>query len=164
MTTIAYRDGLMACDSAWSDGYTLFTRQSKIVRLPSGGLLGSAGDADCRAIEELIGKVKTVAGLPTRKALLDLQIDYNGILVLPKGKIIFVASEFKDGKWGGGFMEVSESFFATGSGDEFALGAMECGRSAKDAVNIAIRRNMTCRAPVHVIALVQPEKKKARKK
>jgi hypothetical protein len=41
-------------------------------RLKSGGLLGSAGDDDDRALIELVTKVKTPAGLPTRKQFLEL--------------------------------------------------------------------------------------------
>ena len=74
----------MACDSAWSDNSTLITRRNKIVRLKSGGLIGSAGDDDSRAVEALFDRVKTPAGLPTRKELLELVIDYVGIVVLPK--------------------------------------------------------------------------------
>jgi len=162
MTTIAYKDGVMACDSAWSseDG-TLITRRNKIVRLKSGGLIGSAGDDDSRAVEALFEKVRTPAGLPTRKQLLELQIDYVGIVVLPKGRIYHVTIDPPPGDheyWSGGLFEIGESYHAVGSGAVHAITAMECGKSARDAVNLAIRRDNNCRPPVHSFSLLALDK------
>lgn len=160
MTTIAYKDGLMACDSAYSDSDTLLTRRSKITRLKSGGLLGSSGEDDDRAVVELFDKVKTPSGFPSRKQLIDLQVDYGGILVLPSGRIFSVGVDEPDKDqthWSGGIFEVAEDYYAVGGGREHALTAMECGKSAKDAVHMAIRRSMTSRPPVHVVPLIKPK-------
>jgi hypothetical protein len=160
----------MACDSAWSDNSTLITRRNKIVRLKSGGLIGSAGDDDSRAVEALFDRVKTPAGLPTRKELLELVIDYVGIVVLPKGRIYHVAiNEPSDHQthWTGGLFEIGESFHAVGSGSVHAITAMECGKTARDAVHAAINRDMHCRAPVYTFvlaALDKPPAHKARRK
>jgi hypothetical protein len=151
----------MSCDSAWFAGDLLVTRKNKITRLPSGGLLGSAGDDDCRAVEELVGKVKTPAGLPTRKQLLDLQLDYLGILVLPKGRIFHIGIDepaSHQTHWTAGLFEISESFHAIGIGAELAISAMECGKSAREAVNITCRRSMACRPPIYTISLTPPPK------
>jgi len=156
MTCIAYTNGIMACDSAWSNGSTLITRRNKIVRLKSGGLLGSAGDDDSRAVEDLFDRVKTPSGLPSRKQLLELVIDYGGILVLPKGRIYNISIDEPaehQVHWTGGLFEIGESFHAVGSGSVHAITAMECGKSARDAVNYAIRRDIYCRAPVHTFLL-----------
>ena len=162
MTVIAYKDGLMACDSAWSDENLLCTRRNKIARLPSGALLGEAGDDDTRAIIEMLGKVKTAAGLPSRKQLLELQIDYSAILVLPKGRIFHVQIDAPTDKvsyWSGGIMEVGENYYSVGTGREHALTAMECGKTAKEACEFAIRRNMACRPPIYIAWLVPPKPK-----
>lgn len=164
MTVIAYKDGLMACDSAWSSNSTLQTRRSKIVRMASGGILGSAGEDDSRAIEELLSKVKSIAGLPSRKQLLELQLDYAGILVLPKGRIIAIdinEPEEDMTHWTGGLYEVAEGYFAVGSGAVHALTAMECGKSAKEACELAIRRDMNCRPPIYVVSLLREKPKKS---
>ena len=163
MTAIAYKDGLMACDSAWSDEQYLVTRATKIVRLPSGTLLGEAGDDDSRAFRELLSRVKTPKGLPSRKQLLELQMDYCAILVFPRGRIFHIqvdepSDHNKLSHWTGGIFEIGESYHAIGTGKEHAVTAMECGKSARDAVYAAIRRNNQCRAPVHTLSLTPPIK------
>jgi len=162
MTVIAYRDGLMACDSAWSDDLTLITRRSKITRLKSGGLLGSAGDDDDRALIELFDKVKTPSGFPSRKQLIDLAMDYAGILVLPSGRLFHVGIDApeKNGVWAAGIFEYGEDYASVGSGKYHAMTAMECGKNARDACHMAIRRDLRCRPPVHVVPLVRPVVKK----
>jgi len=162
---ICYRDGVIACDSAWQDDQVVLTYRSKIMRLPSGALLGAAGDDDTRAIEDLLAKVKTPSGLPSRRQLLDLVIDYTGLLVLPSGRIfqVEITEPDEDGKnnhWTGGIMEIGENYYAVGSGREHAFTAMECGKSAREAVNFAIRRNNMCRPPVHSLSLVVEKKKR----
>lgn len=151
----------MACDSAWSSGGMLMTKRSKIFRLPSGAIIGEAGNFDTRAVLELLAKVKKPSQLPTRKQLTDLQIVYGAILVLPSGRIFSVdIDEPESGQthWSADVYEVSESYFACGSGKEHALTAMECGRSAKEAVHMAIRRDIHSRGPVHVLPLVPLDK------
>lgn len=162
MTTVAYKAGLMACDSAWSGDYEILTRRPKIIRLPSGALLGEAGGCDTRDIIELLGKCKTPRQLPSRKQLLEIKTDYSGILVLPGGKIFNVYIEGPEGSgsdWDGGLFEVGESFFAVGSGQSYAFAIMEDGGTAKRAVEIACRRDTNSRTPVHVASLVRVIKK-----
>lgn len=57
MTTIAYKDGIMASDSCWT-GETDVQEVSaiKIRRLPSGALMGFSGANDAREMEELLAK------------------------------------------------------------------------------------------------------------
>jgi hypothetical protein len=169
LTIICYKDGILACDSAWSEDQYLVTRATKIVRLPSGALLGEAGDDDSRAFRELLARVKTPGGLPSRKQLLELQMDYCAILVLPKGRIFHIQvdepnDENKLTHWTGGLFEIGESYHAIGSGKEHGITALECGRSARDAVYAAIRRHNQCRAPVHTLSLTPPDKDAKAKK
>lgn len=162
MTTIAYKNGIMACDSAWSGTEEIFTRRPKILRLPSGGLLGEAGSCDTRDIIALVGKVKTPGALPTREQLLKLRNDYEAILVLPSGRIFHIycdAPEHAGGDWDCGIFEVGESFYAVGHGKSYAFAVLEFGGSAKDAVVIACRRDTQSRPPIHVVSLIQAKKK-----
>lgn len=158
MTAIAYRDGVMACDSAWADDQFIVTLRTKIFRLPNGCLIGEAGDDDSRAFHELLGKVRTPAGLPSRKQLIEMQMDYSAILVFPKGRRIFhvqVDEPNDDNKlnhWTGGIFEIAEPWHSVGCGKEHCITAMECGKAAKDAVYAAIRRNIKCRGPVHTLS------------
>lgn len=157
MTTIAYKAGFMASDSAWSDNGTILTRKNKIVRLSSGALLGSAGDDDCRDVEALFDKVKTVKGLPSRKQLIEIQLDYVGILVLPKGQIIHISIDWDEHRWSAGLFVVGENFAAVGSGRDCAKVAMECGLSAKDAVHMACKYDTHSCPPVYNIPLEKPK-------
>jgi hypothetical protein len=161
MTTVAYKDGLMACDSCWTCDDVVDTLTSKIVRLSSGALLGQAGDNDARAVERLLDKVKTPAGLPSRDDILKIRLDYMGLLVLPRGRIFKVSmthsseanwnAEFKDdvGVW-----EIG-GFAAIGSGRLLAIGAMAAGKSAQEAVRIACRYDINSRPPVYTVKLAR---------
>jgi len=161
VTTVAYKAGIMACDSCYAEDEMLITRRSKITRLASGALLGKAGDSDDRHVEALFAHVKTPRGMPTRKQILELQIDYYGLFVLPKGRIflITITPPNKDkghDHWSGGIDEIGESFYAIGTSAAHALTAMECNRSAKEAVKFACQRDLNSRPPIHVVPLKKP--------
>lgn len=166
MTVIAYKDGVMACDSAWSeDSQLLITRATKIFRLPSGALIGEAGGNDTRAFHDLLKNVKTPRQLPSRMQLMALQMDYTAILVLPKGRVFqveVVEPEEHKSHWQAGVYEITEGFHAIGSGHEHAITALECKRSAREAVYAAIRRNNQCRPPVHQLEL-NPKRKEPKR-
>jgi hypothetical protein len=163
VTVIAYRAGIMACDSCWTYGDTQTVSLIKIKRLSSGALLGSAGDNDCRAMEELLDKIKDPKKLPTREELAKTLTDYIGLIALPKGGVFVVSSCPVDqagwpigdagdiGIWPATTMG---GYAAVGSGADYALAAMDAGASAKEAVTIACRRNINCRPPVHVMKLI----------
>jgi hypothetical protein len=167
MTTIAYKDGVMACDSRWSYNDAVDSVQTKIRRLASGGLIGGSGDNDAREIEALFDKVKTPAGLPKRTELMNIRCDYLGLLVLPRGRIFKVAStHLSEAHWGADFeedigvWEINAPFAAVGSGKEFALGAMAAGKSAADACRIACRFDINSGLPVYQYDVKPPAKKK----
>lgn len=161
MTTIAYKDGIMACDSAWSYDDLIDASATKITRLSSGALLGEAGENDSRHIQKIFDKIKTPASLPSRDDMLKIRMDYMGLLVFPKGRIFKIciahASESnwdKDFKEDVGIWEVNLPFAAVGSGKALALGAMAAGKSAKEAVRIGCRFDINSRLPVHTVSLV----------
>lgn len=166
MTIITYRNGIMACDSCWATNGTQNVSAIKIVRLASGALLGSAGDNDCRVIYDLLDKVKSPLKLPTRSELASTKIEYDGLLAFQKGGVWQVCT----GKHNdAGYAEDDEVDFgcwpattmggyaAVGSGADCALSAMDASPhvSAKRAVEIACRRNIYCRLPVHFMRLVE---------
>lgn len=167
MTVIAYRDGVMACDSCWSDNGTVSTLQTKMRRLSSGAILGSAGACDSRDVEALLDKIKTPVHLPTAEALSRMRLDYAGLIVFPRGPRIFkiVCTGIEPTNWDGerdheyGLWEIAFPFAAIGSGTKLAIGALSAGKSAKDAVAIACRWDLYCKLPVHVLPLVKPIRK-----
>lgn len=162
MTVITWRAGIMACDSCWCYGDTQVASLIKITRLSSGALLGQAGDNDARAIIELLDKIKDPKKLPTRLDLARTLTDFYGLLALPKGGVYVISSGPVDqagwpssdhedyGVWSATSMG---GYAAVGSGADHALAAMDAGASAKEAVQIACRRNISCRSPVHVVKL-----------
>ena len=166
MTVIAWRAGIMACDSCWTFGSTQVASVIKIKRLSSGALLGSAGDNDCRALEQLLDRVKSPDKLPSRDQILALKTDFIGLLALPRGGVWIVAAAPTDeagwvdtehdpdaeaGVWPATTMG---GYAAVGSGFDHALAAMDAGATAKQAVEIACRRNVNCRPPVHLRRLL----------
>jgi hypothetical protein len=160
MTTIAYRNGIMAADSACSDDNQILSlRIQKIHRLKSGGLFGQAGDDDNRQLIDLLNDVKTPSKLPSREAITKTFLDFSAILILPKGKVYHVFLHEPDpdqanSRWDGGLYEVSDGYFAVGSGAVSALSAMDAGASARDAVLIACKRDFYTRSPVHTVPLL----------
>lgn len=46
------------------------------------------------------------------------------------------------------YIDIVNCFFAMGSGEEYALGAMENGASVKEAVRIACKYNINCSLPI----------------
>lgn len=143
----------MACDSQVTANDVIYTRVPKIKRLSTGALIGTAGDCDMRSLCELFDKVKREAQLPSRRAVLDLQIDIDAIFVLPNGKIFNIECEHNDHYWAGGLYEWGEKFAACGSGGKFALVAMECGKTAVEAIHLACRRDINSCPPVHQLSL-----------
>lgn len=155
MTTVAYKDGLMACDSCWTLGDHQVTSLTKIYRLQSGALLGQAGDNDAREMENFLAKVKTPKGLPLRKELLDLRVEFEGLLVLPTKHIFRVSCREDPLAYNDevGFTPISRKYAACGSGTEFAIGAMAAGKTAREAVMIAAEHDINTRGPFHVMRL-----------
>jgi len=162
MTVIAWRNGVMACDSCWASSGTQTVSMVKIKRLSSGALLGSAGENDCREMEALLDKVRTGDKLPSRQELIALRLDYEGLIAFPRGGVWMIATGKVDeagyaddeeadmGVWPAATMG---GYAACGSGGDFALAAMDGGASAQKAVEIAIRRSVHCRGPTHVTRL-----------
>jgi ATP-dependent protease HslVU (ClpYQ) peptidase subunit len=157
MTTIAIkaeaeRGWVFAADSKCTDGLGAFcTRAKKLHRLSSGAVLGQAGDTDIRDILALLNNI-TAKRLPSRKELAETHCEFAGILAFPNGKVFLIdvgVLDFgHDSEWYGSVVELQERYAAVGSGQQFAIGAMAAGRSAKQAVEIACRYDSFSQAPV----------------
>lgn len=161
MTTIAFDGKTLASDSCWTGvDYTIDTLTSKIERLPSGALLGLAGQNDGRAVRALFEKVKTPAQLPSYDAIMAVRASTLGLIVLPKGRVYKVSTtitspdNWEEGSMGDvGLWEINGAFTAVGSGGCLAMLAMECGKSAREAVRMACKYDPNSRGPVHAIDL-----------
>jgi hypothetical protein len=178
MTCIAWRAGIMACDSCWTFGDTHVASLIKIKRLHSGALLGQAGDNDCRAMEQLLDKIKDPRKLPTKNELAATKDEFYGLLALPGNGGVWVvttgpvdeagwpvADSHDNREEHGVWLATSMGgYAAVGSGSDYALAAMDAGASAKQAVEIACRRNIHCRPPVHVRRLKIDEPRHAKRR
>lgn len=154
MTTIAYKAGIMACDSAWTN-YTgsIATHMNKITRLSSGALVGEAGDNDSRAVRVVLDRVKTFDKMPTAKELIDTKTDYSALIAFPNGEVAEVAVWHDEDvkEWRAGTWKVNRGIAAVGSGSEIALGFMGGGGTAAAAVNFVCSWDPASRLPVHVM-------------
>jgi len=164
LTTIAYRNGVLAGDSCWAADSLVDTLSKKIVRLKSGALLGEAGDFDTRHMHKLLNTIKRYEDLPTLKELQEINLTYLGLLILPDGTIVKIetvaqaSTNSKTRRKGveedsAGLYIVEDKFTAIGSGKELALGAMEMGATARQAVMVACKRDINSRPPVWTLSL-----------
>ena len=141
MTTIAYRDGVLAADRRVSDGHSIIGEDRKIV-MGYDCLAGAGGRADC--CEMFIQWV--LAGRPDDD-LPDIEAgQLHAITIEADGQILVwqnIAAPFP----------ITAPFLAVGSGDEFAIGAMEMGADAKTAVEVASRRDLATGGGIDILTL-----------
>lgn len=141
MTTIAYRDGIMAADTAtWDCNGVYFTRATKIIRLNNGRILGGAGS------RSMLIRVACWADGNGDKPSPDddVSVDRFMGIVAENDKFFYIDSSLVE-------MRQYGSFIAIGSGRELALGAMAMGASAEDAVTVAIQFDCKSRGPVDIM-------------
>lgn len=137
MTTIAYRDGVLAADSRATHNDIITGTAQKISALPNGdrvALLGARGEAE--TLREWYASGCGVAQPSTANAAL-VVIKTNGSIEL-----------FEDGHR----QPTSDAaFYAWGTGAELALGAMLMGATAEQAVAAAIERDIYSGGEVRVL-------------
>jgi hypothetical protein len=148
MTTIAYKDGILACDSAWSDESRIIGLINKIRRFDTGVLYGAAGHSDDRAVLNLLYKVTDPNDLPSYDTLWELQNSIHALIIFPDGRAFMVSTGEEDV----GVCPV-DTPIAVGSGKWLAMGAMDAGATAIEAVEIACKRDCHSKGPVHSLAL-----------
>lgn len=171
MTVVAFRSGIMACDTCWSDGEMQTVSATKITRLSSGALLGQAGANDARAVVALLDKVKKAEQLPSREALVATRCEFAGILALPRGGAWIISiSACDEGGWDRDDEETGVwpattmgGYAAVGAGGEHALCLMDAGLSAERACRVVANRVMSCRPPIITVSLHGPRKRRKRK-
>lgn len=129
MTTIAYRDGVLAADTlntsgTYRDGYV-----TKIVK--KGRIL--AGASGCGIMtRRFLDWVR--AGMPgDAPAMVNGEDKAYGHIFMPDGTRLTL--------WPNGWATDRQAFWADGSGWEFAKGAMAMGASAEQAIGIAVQHD-----------------------
>lgn len=129
MTTIALRHGILASDSrAYSGGSTPIGFKQKIWQLDDGTMFGISTVHP--GLSEQVAA--WIASGQDRDHLPPVDPNFTAILVDPDGQVfISIDSYFFTGPLTG-------EYFAIGSGDHYALGAMAMGAGAVEAVEIAM--------------------------
>lgn len=138
MSIIAYRGGVLAADTGAFAGQLRMGKVTKIWRIGD-RLCGSIGScADDEAFLEWM------RGGPRPE---NLSESFDGLLVLRSGlvQIVFPPRAAT--------AVIDAPFFAIGCGADVALGAMEIGATAAQAVAAACRINVYCSAPVDILRL-----------
>jgi hypothetical protein len=123
MTTIAWDGKTLAADTrATSSGMPY--RAVKLFALPDGALFAGSGDyGQIRAVKEWLEKADPSALKPKAD-------DFAGLLIAPTGEAFRLEEMLIR-------LPLHESFHAMGSGRDFAMAAMHCGRTAREAIEIA---------------------------
>jgi ATP-dependent protease HslVU (ClpYQ), peptidase subunit len=143
MSTIAYRDGILAADSQVTDQGSRVGSTTKCGELPGGHRWAFVGNLQlmwtfakwCERALESAEEAPWDANAPSWT-----DNDAIGILIFPDGKV----SEYE----GRGWLRTDAEFFAWGSGRNIALGAMAAGKSATEAVEIACSIDVYSSGPV----------------
>lgn len=142
MTVIAYKDGILAADSAFIQCDQMWGTAEKIWRRDDGTLVGGHGSAGfCEAFRAwVMGGEEGEA--PRAEKTEDGYSD--GLIVRPDGTIEVHTPD--------GVIPFAGPFYAMGSGEALALGAMAAGLSAPEAAAVACEFNIYCGGPVTVLS------------
>lgn len=144
MTTIAYRDGVMAADSGSWMGDASFPWARKLVRGSDGTLYGVCGDA-----AQANGFIEWVEGGCSGERPAAEKTDQNGssylvLVAAPRsGRVKVLTAR--------GIEAYEAPYFAIGAGNVGALCAMHAGASAEDAIRAAIVHAPGAEGPVQAI-------------
>lgn len=144
MTTIAYRDGVLASDSRiCREGLILSDKMTKIWKLTDGSLFGGSG------IPPFIATYRDwLQGgrVEKRPPLIDKEC-WSICVQIHLGGRVELHEE------GGSSILPSDIVFGCGSGRDFAIAAMDFGRSVADAVSYAMTRDPGSGGAVQILAL-----------
>lgn len=131
MTTIAFKDGVLAADTAMCQGGTMIGRVVKIVRRDDGDMAGAAGNANFNAL--FIAWFLAGENDEQPKATESERHHDRGVIFRKAGDIdVFEVN---------GAFRCEADYFAFGSGMDYALGAMFAGAGAGTAVHAAVKHD-----------------------
>lgn len=143
MTTIAYRDGVMAGDSrGYSSSRYPIGSKVKVERLPDGTLLGASST--------IPGGAETARAWWNARQTddhhdIELPASFTLLIVKPNGEVYYV----NDTHHVAG--PLRGEFFAIGSGGEYAQGAMQMGATAVEALRAACKLDPWSELPIFAV-------------
>jgi len=130
MTTIAYRDGIVATDTlSVSDGIVVDHAYEKCIVRDGVMFFMTGGTSDH---DKLVEEYLSPTGRDTGNA---------AAIVADNGKILIIGGE-EGGKGIFKCPNKRENYISIGSGERFAISAMDHGKSAKEAVEYAMKRDI----------------------
>lgn len=148
MTTIAYRDGVLAADTRLGAGSMRTGRMIKAVALSGGGMAAACGRAVYirafldYALSLPFGMIDGIH-VPPEAASADGD---EGLIVATDGQVTLFEEGF-------GRFVLDAPFYATGSGARFAMGAMQVGADAIRAIEAAIALDANSGGDITVVRL-----------
>lgn len=129
MTTIVFRDGVLAADRLRTAGSMRDGETRKVWKTSKGELVGACGStAICESFRDWVK-----AGMCGESPFHGKKDSGNGLVVWPNGQMKCWGSE---GPWA-----VRAPFYSLGTGYEIALGALQMGADAAKAVRCAIKHD-----------------------
>lgn len=143
MTTIVYRDGVMAADSrAYSGDRKPIGSKQKIHRLPDGSLIGVSSSK--------VGEAERFRRMVSEKGVdadFETEVPVQAIVVMPNGGIFY----FNDERSFSG--PISAEFICIGSGEVAAHAALLSGCSPVKAVEVAMQLDVWTGGDVRTLEL-----------
>jgi ATP-dependent protease HslVU (ClpYQ) peptidase subunit len=128
MSTVAYKDGVMAAESRGTSGDIIRGKVQKLFQLDDGRVVGIAGDVGYEA--EFLAWLDDGARLE-KKPDFSGAASFCAIVGSLSGFVVY-GKELR-------CQEIGADFYAIGSGNEIALGAMSYGATARQAVECACK-------------------------
>lgn len=143
MTTIAYRAGVLAADTAMNCGGVRVSRSRKVGQSRHGLAAACGASAFGQAfLAWVAGGGALDPRSPDRPKPGD---NDEGVLIRPDGSIVV----YEDA----GALDIDAPYYAAGSGYAIALGAMHAGASAEEAVRAAIAHDVYSGGEVESVRL-----------
>lgn len=135
MTTVAFRDGVMAGDSRGNDAAVGIVAIPKVFRKKIKGkeyIFGVAGywEAALMFMEWFSTRENSL-----HERLMKLSGDSEFDVIIWDGERLMGVDQFMYP------VEITESYYAIGSGARHAITAMDCGKSSRQAVQMAMKRD-----------------------
>lgn len=130
MTTIAYKDGVVAADTQITTGAGWTASSVQKIHRVGPYIVGACGDlVELEAMRNWLRK-----GMPDDAYPFPKDSESEGFIILPDGSFVCLMPEGK-------IVRETAAYYAWGSGCRFAIGAMAAGLSAEDAVRVAVKHD-----------------------
>lgn len=148
MTTITYKDGIMAADGRetiqndeHSSFYIIRNNCVKVWKLKDGSLFGAAHGSEC--IERLREALEKGEKPPKLDDVAGLRVDKKGRIWLYEGNI---------------WQKIDMPYYSVGSGSIMAFPLLDAGMDAVTACRIAAQRDPFSGGRIHAVQLGTPSK------